>query len=102
MSKIIPSRIIIKELNLNTELNKILDELEQEVLQEIESDSKHEKTKNKLQTNNLNQSSNSLNGGDIIPLRKQKVTSSPVQRKAIARRQEVNEPLPGAPCTVLK
>ena len=92
MTKIISSSIIIKELNLNTELNKILDELEQEVLKEIESDSKHEflkrhlerqlikylnkylkknfamelvfisirktlKTKKKLQTNNLNQSS---------------------------------------------
>ena len=34
---------------MNTELNKILDELEQEVLQEIESDSKHELLKRHLE-----------------------------------------------------
>lgn len=49
MTKIISSSIIIKELNLNTELNKILDELEQEVLKEIESDSKHELLKRHLE-----------------------------------------------------
>ena len=49
MTKIISSSIIIKELNLNIELNKILDELEQEVLQEIESDSKHELLKRHLE-----------------------------------------------------